>query len=291
MEDAYVLQLKNRKFSEFYLCFCGYADCSPLHSFGPAVRPNYLIHLILQGKGKYMIGEESYNLEAGEGFLIEPEVSTFYQADAEQPWSYMWVGFSGTKAKEYLRDIGLGGEQKTFRFRNMEELKKMQFDIMKRDNYSVENEFLRESFLYHFFAVLSRSIKVESKSKSESQNLYVQRAVEYIQNHYFYQIHVTDIADYVGVTRGYLYHLFVKHLATSPQEYLIRYRISRGMELLSVSELSIEDISRSCGYEDPLVFSKLFKKKVGDTPSQYRKENWQTKKEDLRKRKENLDYI
>lgn len=124
MEDAYVLQLKNRKFSEFYLCFCGYADCSPLHSFGPAVRPNYLIHLILQGKGKYMIGEESYNLEAGEGFLIEPEVSTFYQADAEQPWSYMWVGFSGTKAKEYLRDIGLGGEQKTFRFRNMEELKK-----------------------------------------------------------------------------------------------------------------------------------------------------------------------
>ena len=51
MEDAYVLTLKNRKFSEFYLCYCGYAKCEPLHSFGPAVRPNYLIHLILEGKG------------------------------------------------------------------------------------------------------------------------------------------------------------------------------------------------------------------------------------------------
>ena len=81
MEDAYVLTLKNRKFSEFYLCYCGYAKCEPLHSFGPAVRPNYLIHLILDGKGVYQIGDTKYELSKGQGFLIEPEVQTFYQAN------------------------------------------------------------------------------------------------------------------------------------------------------------------------------------------------------------------
>ena len=86
MEDAYVLQLKNRKFSEFYLCSCGYAKCAPLHSFGPAVRPNYIIHLILGGKGRYTVGDTVYELEAGQGFLIEPEVQTFYQADDEAQW-------------------------------------------------------------------------------------------------------------------------------------------------------------------------------------------------------------
>ena len=50
MEDAYVLQLSDRKFSDLYLCYCGYAKCEPLHSFGPAVRSNYLIHYILEGK-------------------------------------------------------------------------------------------------------------------------------------------------------------------------------------------------------------------------------------------------
>ena len=58
MEDSFVLQLKNRKFPDFYLCFCGYAKCAPLHSFGPAVRPNYIIHLILDGKGIYRVGKQ-----------------------------------------------------------------------------------------------------------------------------------------------------------------------------------------------------------------------------------------
>lgn len=43
MEHAYVKQLSDRKFRELYLCFCGYAKCQPLHSFGPAVRPNYIL--------------------------------------------------------------------------------------------------------------------------------------------------------------------------------------------------------------------------------------------------------
>ncbi|MEY8495408.1 AraC family ligand binding domain-containing protein, partial [Lachnospiraceae bacterium 29-91] len=49
MENAYVLQLSDQKFQDLYLCFCGYAKCEPLHSFGPAVRPNYILHYILEG--------------------------------------------------------------------------------------------------------------------------------------------------------------------------------------------------------------------------------------------------
>ena len=69
MEDSYVLHLKNRKFSDLYLCFCGYSQCDPLHSFGPAVRPNYILHYILKGKGIYQVNDVSYSLCAGQGFL------------------------------------------------------------------------------------------------------------------------------------------------------------------------------------------------------------------------------
>lgn len=270
-----MMQLKNRQFSEFYLCFCGCAECAPLHSFGPAVRPNYLIHLIIEGKGRYLAGDECYELEKGQGFLIEPEVQTFYQADEEEPWSYMWVAFDGTRVKEYLSGIGLGQGKITFCCEHISDIKVMLFNIMEKNTYSVENDFLRQSFLYAFFAALSRNLTVDFLSKNESENVYVRKAVEYIQNNFFKKMHISDIADFVGVSRGYLHKLFIRSLSQSPQEYLINYRLTRGAELLTGSRLPVETVAQSCGYEDPLVFAKQFKKLTGKTPTRYRKEDWE----------------
>lgn len=65
MEDAYVLQLLEPKFKEFHLLFCGYAECEPLHSYGPATRPNYIIHYVMGGKGIYQVGEKKYHISKG----------------------------------------------------------------------------------------------------------------------------------------------------------------------------------------------------------------------------------
>lgn len=291
MEDAYVLQLKNRKFSEFYLCYCGYAKCESLHSFGPAVRPNYLIHLILEGRGLYKVGDTKYDLSAGQGFLIEPEVQTFYQADSKDPWSYLWIGFDGSRAKEYLRDIGLGGGKKTFRYKDSAELKNMVLELLKRNTYTIENEFYREGFLYSFFSVLSRNLKADAAPRDDTENLYVRQAIEFIQNNYHYGIRVSDIADYVGVSRGYLHTLFIKNLGQSPQEFLLNFRISRASQLLILTDLTVEGVAQSCGYSDPLVFSKIFKKKHGVTPSCYRKDKWKQQKNELSERQDLLDKL
>lgn len=273
MENANVLQMKNRKFPDFYLCFCGYSECGPLHSFGPAVRPNYILHYIVKGRGIYQVGEDRYKLEAGQGFLIEPEVRTFYQADAEEPWTYLWIGFNGARAGDYLKEIGLGGNRLTFRCTEGAKLKEMMKKQLENSTYSVENDFLSESFLCSFFAVLAHSMELNAPVRQKSENMYVRKAVEYIQNNYSYGINVADAAAYVGVSRSYLYTLFLKTLGLSPQEYLISYRITRATQLLVISDLPVEGIAQSCGYEDPLVFSKAFKRRTGMTPTRYRKVN------------------
>lgn len=271
MENANVLQLKNRKFPDFYLCYCGYSECERLHSFGPAVRPNYILHYIVNGKGIYQVGEDRYELEAGQGFLIEPEVRTFYQADAKNPWTYLWIGFNGNRAGEYLKDIGLDSRRLTFRCSEGEKLKNMMESHLENRTYSVENDFRSESFLFSFFAVLAHNMELDAPAGQKSENIYVRRAVEYIQNNYSYGINVSDAADYVGISRSYLYTLFLKTLGVSPQEYLISYRVTRASQLLEITDLPIEGIAQSCGYEDALVFSKAFKNRMGTTPSGYRK--------------------
>lgn len=291
MEDAYVLQLSDHKFQDIYLCFCGYAKCEPLHSFGPAVRPNYILHYILEGKGRYYVGETQYELQAGQGFLIEPEIQTFYQADQNTPWTYLWVGFNGSHAKEYLKDIGINSHQLIFRCSHGAELKQLVINMLKNNTSSTTNQFLLESLLYSFFSILAQDIDIIPPTSANEENLYIRKAIEYIHNNYSNNIKVTDIADYVCIDRSYLYRLFRQNMNQSPQDYLANYRITRAAELLSITDLPIGGVALSCGYQDALVFTKAFKLKRGVTPSQYRKKNRKDANEHLQAHKDILEKL
>ena len=52
--------------------FCGSENCPPRHAYGPAVRPHYLLHVILKGRGIYQYKGQTYALSAGDAFLIPP---------------------------------------------------------------------------------------------------------------------------------------------------------------------------------------------------------------------------
>ena len=123
------------------------------------------------------------------------------------------------------------------------------------------------------------------------ENPYILQALEFIQNNYSFPIHVTDIANYVCINRSYLYTLFKTNLGVSPQDYLANYRISQATELLTTTDLSIESIALSCGYTDPLIFSKVFKSKKGKAPSRYRKEELNLHKTKLRNNINTLERL
>ena len=82
--------------------FCGHEHCQPGHSFGPAVRPHYLIHVVLSGKGIFKHQGHTYSLKSGDSFLIKPMDSTYYEADQTNPWEYAWIGFNGQEIPALL---------------------------------------------------------------------------------------------------------------------------------------------------------------------------------------------
>jgi YesN/AraC family two-component response regulator len=67
--------------------------------------------------------------------------------------------------------------------------------------------------------------------------------------------------------------IFKEYFNTSPQNYLINFRINKACNLMKNPNLSIGEISRSVGYDDPFLFSKMFKKIKGIPPRIYRKNN------------------
>ena len=129
---------------------------------------------------------------------------------------------------------------------------------------------------------------MQGRSETDKANIYVSRAVDFIRSNYCNPIRVTDVADYVCINRSYLYTLFKENLNMSPQQFLTTFRIAKAVELLQMTELPIESIAISCGYSDPLVFTKAFRQTKGISPSGYRKETLQS---GIRHRQSDLEQI
>ncbi len=249
------------------LYHCGHEQCKPSHSFGPAIRPHYLIHYILNGQGQYHINGTTYRLKKGDGFLITPGTTTFYSADEHNPWEYCWFGFDGYEVKTILQNCGFMSKNLTFTDSSDGELRNILLFLIESFKEGRGNEYTYLGQLYHIFSLLCTPTINSTHLFYES---HLEKALNYIHHNYTYDIKIIDVAKYVGIDRTYLYKLFMTHKKMSPQQYLINYRLHIAKNLLNDSDLSVTEIVYSCGFKDAPSFNKHFKNQLNITPSQYR---------------------
>ena len=288
MEKAYQLEFFGEKSGSLFVNCCGMSKTEPFHSFGPAIKPHYVIHFILGGRGRFSIGGREYSLERGFGFLIPPDALAFYQADEVNPWTYIWVGFYGSMAKALITSMGLSAANPVFKSDRETELYQAVMDMMEHNTVGIANDLRRNGQLHLFLSLIAESAHIEERGETDKADQYVRRAVEFILSNYCNPIKVTDVADYVCINRSYLYTLFRTGVGMSPQQFLTTFRITKAAELLQLTQHPIESIALSCGYTDPLVFTKAFKQMKGVSPSVWRKE---MQKGETRRNKEYLKQI
>jgi two-component system, response regulator YesN len=93
---------------------------------------------------------------------------------------------------------------------------------------------------------------------------------EYIWRNYNREISLKTLSEAVGISPYYLSHLFRKEMGISFMEYLTSVRISVAKTLLEQTTKPVLDICLEVGYQDPSHFAKVFKKKEGLQPTEYR---------------------
>ncbi len=96
------------------------------------------------------------------------------------------------------------------------------------------------------------------------------RAVSYFCLHYDQPFRREALAGNLGVTSGYLTHVFRKDLGMTPSEYLTRLRVIRARELLADPAYTITEVAARVGYDDAAYFSRIFLKETGHSPRAYR---------------------
>lgn len=282
MENSFFVEFPTIDVEDLHVNNFGYSVTKPCHKFGPAVRNFYLIHYILKGEGEFFVNNNCYKLKKGQGFLIEPDYQTVYMSDAKNPWTYVWVGFSGKKAKDILNNIGICQDFPIFTCGEDQHPEKYVKDMLEHNSADSGDSYRQMAMLYLFFSSLTKANKDNSDFNS-NDNVYIMHAIRYIQNHYSEPLRVEEIADYVGLNRSYLSTLFKKYTGLSPVKYLQTFRMTKAAHLLSMTQLSIASIAFSCGYQEPESFHKIFRQTTGLSPSQYRIQE-QSKSDDNRQK-------
>lgn len=116
----------------------------------------------------------------------------------------------------------------------------------------------------------------EKKDKAESaeeKNHLVELAREYVEEHYYKNLMLADVAQKVGISAGYLSTLFQKQLSKGFVDYLNEIRVEHACTYLRQTYLKTYEIAYKVGFRDEKYFSKVFKKIKGRSPSEYRKQN------------------
>lgn len=269
----------NERFVDLCLYQYGYEKCDKAHSFGPARRNHYVFHYIISGCGTLMADDaegrtNTFQLRAGQGFMLFPGQVNTYIADSERPWEYTWAEFDGLRASEVVERAGLSLDRPVYDAGSRELSALMMNELLYISGHSSVEPFHLIGHLYLFLDYFMRSSASARSSRSGRLcDLYIKEAVSFIEENYSRNIGVEDIARHCNLNRSYFSRIFSEGVGRSPQEFLISYRMTKASELLRLTDLTIGEISSKVGYESQLHFSRAFRSVYGVSPRGWRNEN------------------
>ena len=230
---------------------CGYQKCPPRHRSPLTVRNYFLIHYCVSGKGTFHSPMGTFDITPGKLFIICPGERCEYRADEKEPWEYIWLGLVGSyadKLRSLKRVIKYHGE--------------VFFDIRKLAASEKKSPAKYTSLMYELFYELFDSNDTETDRVADTRT--------YIKFNYMYNITVESVSQKFCIDRYFLAREFRKRYNTTVRDYIIDTRIAAACRLLA-DGYQVSESANMVGYDDVFNFSKVFKKRVGMSPSEYKR--------------------
>lgn len=275
MYEAYMNADKQDR--QINLLFSGQAYPQPDHKIGPSVHDYYLLHSVLEGRGKFESGGVIYDCRPGDTFVIFPGSLFSYQADTMKPWHYAWVALQGPGVFGQLAEIGITPTAPVVRSGHVVALRElyMKIRLALQPGADPRLESLEASgwllLLFHHFGRAHREATPASDLKEMAMiDRQVEQAIRWFSLQYQQQLSIEELARQLGYHRAHLFHAFKARTGLSPKQYLMKVRMDKAKQLLTGVALTVDQIASSVGFNDALYFSRQFRKITGMSPSEYR---------------------
>lgn len=258
--------IQNEKELPLYLLNMGQQHCQD-HILRTEGYPCPQILYCTKGSGTLILDGESIHVPPLTAIYLPAFYPHEYYPNGDI-WDIHWVVPAGYAAEDILTHFGLS-EPKIFELKEVKMLEhtfRKMHEAIRAD--SVFGNYRASGYLYDFLIEIYR--QTASAGTSAAPNSALMKAVDYINFNFASQISMDDLCSVSGVSKQYLCLLFRKTLNSRPMEYIAKRRIQAAKELLTGSDMTVEEIAEEAGFCTASYFCKLFKRYEGITPSHFR---------------------
>lgn len=226
-------------------------------------RVDYHIVYLLEGTMEAEYQGTVHTLKAGDFVFYPPTIPHRYRDFSET--KRVWVHFTGQAIPEIMQESQLKGG--IYHLSPSSQLKNLFLELVAVHNSAPEVSTEKPIMLSILYQLGQHCIR---RSDDTHQ---IDQCATYLAEHYDAPLSVQNLAEMCCLSQSRFLFLFKERFGMPPKEYQTRLRIQSGKLLLSTTKLTISDISTMVGYEDPLYFSRIFKKYTGMSPRSYRQTN------------------
>jgi AraC-like DNA-binding protein len=234
----------------------------------PGGRKDFQLLYVAKGKGIFTFQGKEHLIEEGSIVVYLPGEDQYYNYKLEASPIVYWLHFTGFDAYNFLEQNNLIGSS-TFYIGVNASIPLLFDKIIKELQLTQTNYFEMCNLLIKELIILCSRYLTEASSNIHKRNKLLDGAIDYFNENSHADISIEEYAKKCNMSCCWFIRSFKNYTGTTPTQYITNIRINKAKTLLNTGSFTISEVANLVGYDNPLYFSRIFKKNVGDAPKEY----------------------
>lgn len=227
-----------------------------------------VIEYVISGRGIVNTPNGTFYPTGGDSYFLRAHEIHDFHSDPADPMEKMWVTVTGTLPPAMLDSYGLNKSMLLPGIDTSHYIEQL-LRIVKNSEDDIEAMNTQCCVVFHRLCqFIHTKLQIVDETSSIPENMV--RLKNYIDFHLDEPLTIEKCNSITYLSSSQTTRKFREYYGTAPYEYHNSQRIKWAQELLRTSSYSIHDIAKQLGFQDQNYFSKYFKKKCGQSPTEYR---------------------
>lgn len=245
-----------------------------LPTYRPKGRLDFQLLYIASGIAHFYFDNEEKDtiVPAGHMVLYRPKEPQRYVYYGNEQTEVYWVHFTGSSVKKILAGYGITNNMRVLPTGTSLDyariFKQMIYELQRCQTHYPE---ILTLLLRQLFILIHRQLTRDHTRKNDYLEEEMALAMQFFNDNYNTEVNIEEYASARGMSVSWFIRSFKQYAHTTPMQYLVSRRITNAQMLLETTNYNITEIGQIVGYDNPLYFSRIFRKQKGMSPSDYRR--------------------